>query len=180
MNKIIKVVKVVILTVVVLTPVIVLAKDNLNENLKIVSRGEVKVVSGRKKLSTEVLNFKTEKEEKLEENNKKRLDIYKNRLEKARFRQGKGNILVTGYSSTLDQCSGNPFITASGTHVHQGTMACPPQYPFGTKITIENVGTFICEDRGGAIKGDHFDMWFTSRSKALVWGKRMVVAEISK
>ncbi len=179
MNKIIKVVKVVILTVVILLPVIVLAEDNLNENLKIVSRGEI-VVSGREKLSPEVLDFKTEKEEKIEKHNKKRLDIYKNRLVTARFKQGKTNILVTGYSSTPDQCSGNPFITASGTHVHQGTMACPPQYPFGTKITIKDVGTFICEDRGGAIKGNHFDMWFTSRSKALAWGKRVVVAEISK
>ncbi len=179
MNKIIKVVKVVILTVVILLPVIVLAEDNLNENLKIVSRGEI-VVSGREKLSPEVLDFKTEKEEKIEKHNKKRLDIYKNRLVTARFKQGKTNILVTGYSSTPDQCSGNPFITASGTHVHQGTMACPPQYPFGTKITIKDVGTFICEDRGGAIKGNHFDVWFTSRSKALAWGKRVVVAEISK
>ena len=179
MNKIIKVVKAVILTVVILLPVIVLAEDNLNENLKIVSRGEI-VVSGREKLSPEVLDFKTEKEEKIEKHNKKRLDIYKNRLVTARFKQGKTNILVTGYSSTPDQCSGNPFITASGTHVHQGTMACPPQYPFGTKITIKDVGTFICEDRGGAIKGNHFDMWFTSRSKALAWGKRVVVAEISK
>lgn len=87
-------------------------------------------------------------------------------------------ILVTGYSSTPDQCWGNPFITASGTRVHVGTMACPPEYPFGTKVKIKDVGVFVCEDRGGAIKGNHFDMWFTSRSKALAWGRRIVEAEI--
>ena len=159
-----------------------LAKENLSidNNLRIVSGNKMELTSGRAKLSPEVLEFKTEKEEEIEKHNKKRLDIYKDRLVTAKFKQGKTNILVTGYSSTPDQCSGNPFITASGTHVHQGTMACPPQYPFGTKITIENVGTFICEDRGGAIKGNHFDMWFKSRNKALAWGKRVVVAEISK
>ncbi len=166
----------------IFSPIIVLAKNDLSvsDNFKIVSGKKIAITSGREKLSPEVLNFKTEEEEKIEKHNQKRLDVYKNRLVKARFKQGKNNILITGYSSTLDQCSGNPFITASGTHVHQGTMACPPQYPFGTKITIENVGTFICEDRGGAIKGNHFDMWFSSRSEALAWGKRVVVAEIGK
>ena len=182
MSKIIKVIRLVILTVVILSPIVVLAKEDLsvNDNLKIVSRNKIKLASSREKLSPEVLDFKTEKEEEIEKHNKARLDIYKNKLMTTRFKQGKVNILVTGYSSTPDQCSGNPFITASGTHVHQGTMACPPQYPFGTKITIKDVGTFICEDRGGAIKGNHFDMWFTSRSRALAWGKRVVVAEISK
>lgn len=90
----------------------------------------------------------------------------------------KMDILVTGYSSTPDQCWGNPFITASGARVHVGTMACPPEYAFGTKIEIDGMGTYVCEDRGGAIKGNHFDMWFESRGEALQWGKRIVEARI--
>lgn len=90
----------------------------------------------------------------------------------------KMDILVTGYSSTVDQCDGDPFITASGSHVHKGTMACPREYAFGTKIEIDGMGTFVCEDRGGAIKGNHFDMWFESRGEALQWGKRTVEARI--
>ncbi|MDZ7611153.1 MAG: 3D domain-containing protein [Candidatus Moranbacteria bacterium] len=88
-------------------------------------------------------------------------------------------IMVTGYSSTPDQCWGNPFRTASGTRVHTGTMACPPEYPFGTKIEIEGMGTYTCEDRGGAIKGNIFDMWFPSRGEALNWGRRTVNAKIA-
>lgn len=88
------------------------------------------------------------------------------------------DILITGYSSTPDQCWGDPFTTASGSRVHVGTMACPPQYPFGTIVEVEGMGSYICEDRGGAIKGDHFDMWFESRSEALAWGKRTVSANI--
>lgn len=90
----------------------------------------------------------------------------------------KMDILVTGYSSTPDQCWGDPFITASGARVHVGTMACPPEYAFGTKIEIDGMGTYVCEDRGGAIKGNHFDMWFESRGEALQWGKRIVEARI--
>jgi 3D (Asp-Asp-Asp) domain-containing protein len=88
------------------------------------------------------------------------------------------NILVTGYSSTPDQCWGDPFTTASGARGHEGTMACPPEYVFGTKIEIENMGTYVCEDRGGKIKGNHFDMWFVSRGEALNWGKRTIEARI--
>ncbi len=87
-------------------------------------------------------------------------------------------ILVTAYSSTPDQCWGDPFTTASGAKVRKGTMACPPQYPFGSKIKIKGMGEYVCEDRGGAIKGNHFDMWFESRAQALAWGKRTVEAEI--
>ncbi len=115
-----------------------------------------------------------------EEYNQKKLAFYKKKLESFNPPAGRVEILVTGYSSTVDQCDADPFTTASGTKVHQGTMACPPQYPFGTKIKIENVGEFICEDRGGVIKGNHFDMWFPSRNEALLWGKRTLVAEIAK
>ena len=86
-------------------------------------------------------------------------------------------ILVTGYSSTVDQCDGDPFTTASGTRVHLGTMACPPEYAFGTTLEIDGK-MFVCEDRGGKIKGNHFDRWFETRGEALAWGKRTVTAKI--
>lgn len=87
-------------------------------------------------------------------------------------------ILVTGYSSTVDQCDSDPLTTASGTTVHLGTMACPPEYAFGTTLEIEGK-IFVCEDRGGKIKGKHFDRWFKTRGEALAWGKRMVKARIN-
>lgn len=87
-------------------------------------------------------------------------------------------ILVTGYSSTVDQCDGDPFTTASGTTVHLGTMACPPEYSFGTTLEIDGK-IFVCEDRGGKIKNNHFDRWFETRGEALNWGKRTVKARIN-
>ncbi|WP_232790046.1 3D domain-containing protein [Bacillus sp. SN10] len=66
---------------------------------------------------------------------------------------------VTAYGADCNGCEGK---TASGTDYTQGrTLACPRQYAFGTKIDIPSLGgTFICEDRGGAIKGNTFDMFY--------------------
>lgn len=121
-----------------------------------------------------------EVEKKVMTANERRLAHYKPKLDAYTPPKEEISILVTGYSSTPDQTWGDPFTTASGTRVHLGTMACPPQYPFGTKVSIEGRGTYICEDRGGAIKGNRFDMWFESRGEALQWGKRTVVAKIEK
>ncbi len=152
--------------------------------LTMISNGELMKAETRNedttKFETSLLGVRTINKQIAEEKNAKRLAIYKNRLDVYTPPKGEVNILVTGYSSTPDQCWGDPFQTASGTRVHDGTMACPPQYPFGTKITIERKGTFVCEDRGGVIKGNHFDMWFPSRQAAMNWGKRIVVAEITK
>jgi 3D (Asp-Asp-Asp) domain-containing protein len=142
--------------------------------------GELNEESERAQLSGDLHSFKTIEERKIADHNRARLDLYRPRLEKYSPPKDPLSILVTGYSSTPDQTWGDPFTTASGTRVHKGTMACPPQYPFGTKVEITKLGTFICEDRGGAIKGDHFDMWFESRAQALNWGKRIVSAEIKK
>ena len=160
------------------------AHQNKNENIITISQGNIEIAensnSDRARLSLDDLSLKTIREAGIERSNSKRLAHYKPRLDSYIPPKGEVSILVTGYSSTPDQTWGNPFITASGTHVHNGTMACPPQYPFGTKIKIQSMGTFMCEDRGGRIKGNHFDMWFESRVEALNWGKRIVSAEIVK
>jgi len=49
-------------------------------------------------------------------------------------------------------CQGSCDVGASGKIMIPGEMvACDPQYKFGTKFTI-NGKTFVCTDRGGAIK----------------------------
>lgn len=56
---------------------------------------------------------------------------------------------VTYYASERAQTDGNPFITASGSHVHWGTVAANC-LPFGTKIRIPDVygdQIFTVEDR---------------------------------
>lgn len=81
---------------------------------------------------------------------------------------------VTAYGADCNGCEGK---TASGTDYSKGrTLACPPQYSFGTKIDIPALGgTFICEDRGGAIKGNTFDMFHgASEADASAFGVKYV------
>lgn len=95
----------------------------------------------------------------------------------------KGSFVIsaTAYTAAADECGKNDGITASGTKVKKGkTIACPPQYPFGTKIKISGMGTFVCEDRGGAIKGNHFDIYMKTKKEAFAFGRRKLVAKVVK
>ena len=63
--------------------------------------------------------------------------------------------------------------TASGSMARKGTIAADTSvYPFGTVMFIEGYGYGRVEDRGGAIKGAHIDLYFNSHQDALEWGRR--------
>ncbi len=64
-------------------------------------------------------------------------------------------------------------VTASGTDAKVGTLAADTsRYPFGTMMYIPGYGYGRVEDRGGAIKGDHIDLFFKSHQEALEWGRQ--------
>jgi 3D (Asp-Asp-Asp) domain-containing protein len=93
--------------------------------------------------------------------------------------EGKFVINASAYTAAADECGKNDGITASGVKVKENrTLACPPRFPFGTKITIEGVGTLTCEDRGGAIKGNKFDIYMETKKEAFEFGRRNLVAEV--
>ncbi|MCK5475362.1 MAG: 3D domain-containing protein [Candidatus Pacebacteria bacterium] len=87
-------------------------------------------------------------------------------------------VLVTAYSSTVDQCDSTPFITANGTHVHDGTIAAN-FLEFGTKVRFPSLygdKVFIVEDR---MKSDYkVDIWFPTRQEAINFGAKRVEIEI--
>lgn len=63
--------------------------------------------------------------------------------------------------------------TASGSYAHDGTIAADTRlFPFGTVMYIPGYGYGRVEDRGGAIKGYHIDLWFDDHDDALAWGSR--------
>jgi len=63
--------------------------------------------------------------------------------------------------------------TASGTMARYGTIAADTsRYPFGTILYIDGYGYGRVEDRGGSVKGDHIDLYFSSHGRARSWGKR--------
>ena len=85
----------------------------------------------------------------------------------------------SAYTAAADECGKSDGITASGLKVKiERTLACPPQYPFGTKVKIDGMGTFVCEDRGGAIKGNHFDIYVETKKEAFAFGRRHLDAEV--
>ena len=87
-------------------------------------------------------------------------------------------VLVTAYSSTVDQTDSTPFITANGTHVHDGTIAAN-FLKFGTKVKFPSLygdKIFTVEDR---MKSDYkVDIWFPTRQEALNFGAKRVEIEI--
>lgn len=63
--------------------------------------------------------------------------------------------------------------TASGAMAKKGTIAADPRhYPFGTIMYIPGYGYGEVQDTGGAIKGQHIDLFFKDHEDALEWGKR--------
>jgi 3D (Asp-Asp-Asp) domain-containing protein len=93
--------------------------------------------------------------------------------------RGTITINASAYTAAADECGKSDGITASGLKVkEQRTLACPPQYPFGTKVKIEGMGVYTCEDRGGAIKGNRFDIYMETKTEAFQFGRRHLLAEI--
>ena len=106
---------------------------------------------------------------------------YKEKIEKANLPEGQFVINASAYTAAADECGKSDGITASGVKVKENqTIACPPQFPFGTKIKVEGRGTYVCEDRGGAIKGNHFDIYMQTKSEAFAFGRRNLLAEVVK
>lgn len=95
--------------------------------------------------------------------------------------QGKFQINASAYTAAADECGKSDGITASGLKVMENrTLACPPQFTLGTKIKIDGMGTYTCEDRGGAIKGNHFDIYMKTKKQAFAFGRQNLLAEVIK
>ncbi len=91
----------------------------------------------------------------------------------------KFTINASAYTAAADECGKSDGITASGKKVRENhTLACPRGYAFGTKIHIEGMGTYVCEDRGGAIKGNKFDIYMKTKAEAFDFGRRNLVAYV--
>jgi 3D (Asp-Asp-Asp) domain-containing protein len=104
---------------------------------------------------------------------KKQEHLWKN-LSKDTF-----TINASAYTAAADECGKSDGVTASGLKVtEKRTLACPKEYPFGAKISIEGLGEYRCEDRGGAIKGNHFDIYVETKSEAFAFGRQNLVAQI--
>ena len=88
-------------------------------------------------------------------------------------------INASAYTAAADECGKSDGITASGAKVQKNhTLACPASYAFGTKIYIVGMGEYVCEDRGGAIKGNKFDIYMETKKEAFAFGRRNLEAYV--
>ncbi len=86
-----------------------------------------------------------------------------------------GSFITTAYCP-CDSCSGgwgrSTCTGAVATANH--TIAVDPNViPYGTKVLIDGV-VYTAEDRGGAVKGNHIDIFFDSHEQTHLYGKRNV------
>ncbi|MFA5086711.1 MAG: hypothetical protein WC470_00160 [Candidatus Paceibacterota bacterium] len=92
-------------------------------------------------------------------------------------------VVITAYSSTVDQTDDTPFITANGTRVRDGIVA-NNMLPFGAKIMIPELygnKEFVVADRMNASKSDyHIDIWFPSYLEAKNFGVKRTYIEVSQ
>ncbi|MFA4937194.1 MAG: hypothetical protein WC575_02835 [Patescibacteria group bacterium] len=89
-------------------------------------------------------------------------------------------IIVTAYSSTIDQTDDTPFITASGAVVHEGIVAAN-WLPLGAQIRIpEYFGdqVFVVEDRMNDRFSRRVDIWMLTREQAEDWGLQYLTVEV--
>ena len=70
-------------------------------------------------------------------------------------------------------------VTATGTETRHGTAAVDRRrWAFGTVFHVPGYGYARAEDTGGAIKGNHIDLWFPSHDAALRWGRRTLTVTV--
>ncbi len=89
-------------------------------------------------------------------------------------------VIITGYSSTVDQTDDTPYITAWNTQTRLGVVAAN-WLPFGTNIRIPELfgdRVFIVEDRMHRRNSHKLDIWFQSREEALRFGVKRARVEI--
>lgn len=83
------------------------------------------------------------------------------------------------YNRPLDE-NGEPIVyTATGTRATQGrTIAVDPRViPYGTHVLI-NGQEYVAEDCGGAIRGQHIDVYFNNHADAAAFAVQTVTLEI--
>ena len=92
------------------------------------------------------------------------------------------SLLVTAYCACPKCCGSKAHgVTASGRSIAynggQFVAADTKIFKFGTQLQIPGYASGQAVeviDRGGAIKGNHVDVFFSSHEKAKAWGKRNI------
>lgn len=169
----------------------------INQNIPIPENIKQAITKKEEQLRLEEEQKQLEQERlRLEQLEKERLEQEKQQ-EKISKTTSRGNIdrttdnwikfTATGYCPCSKCCGKTNGITSSGAKAQAGvTVAMPKGYSFGTKLLIKDTNenllndgeTYVVQDRGGAIKNNKIDIFFSSHSEALKFGKRTVYLKV--
>ena len=89
-------------------------------------------------------------------------------------------VVITAYSSTVDQTDDTPFITANGTRVRDGIIAAN-FLRFGTQVRIPELygdKLFHVHDRMHERFAHRVDIWMETREEAREFGVKVAKIEI--
>ncbi len=72
-------------------------------------------------------------------------------------------------------------VTSRGTVAKKGTIAADlAVFPFGTQLKVPGYGMGVVEDTGGAVQGNHIDLWFPTHAEARAWGTKELTIEVRR
>ncbi|CAH0213851.1 MULTISPECIES: G5 and 3D domain-containing protein [Peribacillus] len=82
----------------------------------------------------------------------------------------------TAYTASCKGCSG---VTSTGVNLKSNPGAKiiavdPNVIPLGSKVYVDGYGYAVAADKGGAIKGNRIDVFFSSKNDAYRWGVKRV------
>ncbi|CAH0305191.1 Cell wall-binding protein YocH [Peribacillus sp. Bi96] len=86
----------------------------------------------------------------------------------------------TAYTASCKGCSG---VTSTGVDLKSNPGAKiiavdPSVIPLGSKVYVEGYGYAVAADKGGAIKGNRIDVFFSSKNDAYRWGVKKVKVRV--
>ena len=94
--------------------------------------------------------------------------------------------IVTAYCPCSDCCGKSADgVTSRGRNAWatRGVAVDPKRIPYGSRVTIDGVGTFIADDTGGAMRRNprlHIDLRFHSHQEALEWGVKYLLVWVEE
>ncbi|MBM7693615.1 3D (Asp-Asp-Asp) domain-containing protein [Peribacillus deserti] len=91
-------------------------------------------------------------------------------------------VTATAYTASCRGCSG---ITATGLNLKKNPNAKaisvdPRIIPLGSKVYVPGYGYAVAADKGSAVKGNKIDVFISSKSKAIQWGRKTVKIKVMK
>lgn len=108
--------------------------------------------------------------------------------ERLRYEQSWRSGIATAYYNGKDEMNGETGITGSGWNLDMGIifhgyriLASDNSIPFGTLVDIkinDEVIHGVVLDRGGSIKGNHFDLVLESKAECIEFGKQDIQWQI--